>query len=129
MENQKIKIDYQGSGVKTANGFSTFLFIISVIAIIVSLIGFTIYLDSTGSYYSYKEENAFIGIALTFSFVLISFGSFSLGIICKLMSTIAKTSLYKRALLEEQYCFEENTKNTNELKTQVESTIDIESPR
>jgi len=106
MEEQKtvIKVYYQGSGVKTLNGFGTFFFIIGSIAILVTVIGFIMYLANDMDY-SRGRENALIGISLASSFFPITIGSFAAGAICKGLSTIAKTALYKRRLFEEQYSF------------------------
>ena len=105
MENRKIKINYQDSGVKTANSFGTFFFVIGVIAILVAIIGLIMYLSNIGSYYESYRETAAVGVALASSFFPIAIGSFAAGAICKTLSTIAMTSLYKRALLEDQYSF------------------------
>jgi len=102
---KEIKVNYQESGVKTLNGFGKFFMIVGSISALVAVIGVIIYLSNLG-YYGNKEY-ALIGIALASSFFPISIGAFACGAICKGLSTIAKTALYKRALLEEEYSFVE----------------------
>jgi hypothetical protein len=103
---KEIKVNYQESGVKTLKGFGTFFLIIGSIAALITVIGFIMYLandiDSR-----FERENALTGIALASSLLPISIGSFAGGAICKGLSSIAKTALYKRRLLEEQYSFVE----------------------
>jgi len=111
MEKQKIKVNYWNSGVNTLYGFGKFFLIIGFIAMLVAIIGFIVYLTNFDSYSG--AENAIIGISLAASFFPISIGSFAAGAICKGLSTIAKTALYKRTLLEEQYYFEETNHNTD----------------
>jgi len=103
MEEQKkeIKVNLKDSGVKTLNGFGTFFFVVAIIATFVTIIGLFMYL--TMDY----ESKRLIGISLASSFFPIIIGSFAGGAICKGLSTIAKTALYKRILLEEQYHFKE----------------------
>jgi len=103
-EKETIVINYQGSGVKTLNGFGTFLFVIASIAMLVAVIGFFMYLGNDMD--SSKEmKDALTGLSMASSFFPIAIGSFAGGAICKGLSTIAKTALYKRTLLEKQYCF------------------------
>ena len=101
---KKVKVDYQGSGVKTLNGFGTFFFVIASIAVLVAVICFIMYLAMD---YSSERANAMIGISLASSFFPIAIGAFAGGAICKGLSTIAKTALYKRILIEGQYRFVE----------------------
>ena len=103
---EKVKISFEGSGVKTLNGFGTFFFIVASVAALVAVIGFIMYLANDMDYSS-EMKNAMIGISLASSFFPISIGSFAGGAICKGLSTIAKTALYKRTLLEKQYQFVE----------------------
>ena len=97
-------VNYQGSGVKTLSGFGTFFFIIGSIAILITLIGFIMYLVNDLNYSS-ERENALIGISVASSFFPISIGSLAAGAICQGLSSIAKTSFYKRKLIEEKYSF------------------------
>jgi hypothetical protein len=103
---KKVKVDYQGSGVKTLNGFGTYFFVIASIAVLVAVIGFIMYLANDMDYSS-ERANAMIGISLASSFFPIAIGTFAGGAICKGLSTIAKTALYKRILIEGQYRFVE----------------------
>lgn len=103
---KKLKVDYQGSGVKTLNGFGTFFFFIASVAMLVAVVGFIMYLANDMNYSS-EQENAMLGLSLASSLFPIAIGSFAGGAICKGLSTIAKTALYKRILLEEQYRFVE----------------------
>lgn len=101
---KKVKVDYQGSGVRTLNGFGTFFFVIASVAMLVAVIGFIMYLANDMDY-SRERENAIIGLSLASSLFPIAIGSFAGGAICKGLSTITKTALYKRILIEEQYRF------------------------
>jgi len=103
---KEVKVNFEGSGVKTLNGFGTFSFVIASIAMLVAVIGFIMYLANDMDYSS-ERENAIIGISMASSLFPIAIGSFAGGAICKGLSTIAKTALYKRTLLEKQYRFEE----------------------
>ena len=103
---EKVNVSFEGSGVKTLNGFGTFFFIIASIATLVALIGFIMYLANDMDYRS-EMENAMIGLSLASSFLSLAIGSFAGGAICKGLSTISKTALYKRTLLEKQYQFVE----------------------
>ena len=103
-QKKEITVNYENSGVKTLKGFGAFFYVIGTLAMLCAAIGFIMYLSHQG--YSYREE-ALIGISLAASFFPISIGSFAAGAICKGLSTIAKTALYKRLLLEEQYSFVE----------------------
>lgn len=92
--------------MKTLYGFGTFFLLIGSIAMLVAVIGFIMYLSNLK--YSSSRENALIGLSLASAFFPIAIGSFAGGSICKGLSTIAETALYKKALLEEQYYFEES---------------------
>jgi len=101
-EKEVINVSYKGSGVKTMAGFGTFLFVVGSVAMLVAIIGFFIYVANYDSYY---RDKAITGISLAASFFPIAIGSFAGGAICKGLSTIAKTALYKKTLLEKQYQF------------------------
>lgn len=92
MEKQNVRISYSGSGVQTLSGFGTFFFIIAVISIIVAFVSFA-------SIVLMNYAGIFITNAIT---------SLAAGAICKGLSTVAKTALYKRMLLEKQYNFVES---------------------
>lgn len=101
---EKVKVSFERSGVKTLNGFGTFFFIIASIAALVTIIGFIMYLANDMDY-SYERENAMLGLSLASSFLLIAISSFAGGAICNGLSSISKTALYTRTLLEKQYQF------------------------
>lgn len=100
----KVVVSFEGSGVKTLNGFGTLFFIISSIATLVTVVGFMMYLANDMDYRS-EMNNAMVGLSLASSFLPIAIGSFAGGAICKGLSAISKTALYKRTLLEKQYKF------------------------
>ncbi|MDR2970349.1 MAG: hypothetical protein LBU83_00260 [Bacteroidales bacterium] len=94
------EVKYAGSGVKTLYGFGIAFYIIASIAILITIIGiFTYFLAD----YSKEQIN---GLSLASSFFPIAISSFAGGAICQGLSTIAKTALFKKTLLEEQYNFE-----------------------
>jgi Na+/proline symporter len=105
-EKQKIVFSYENSGVKTLNGFGVFFFIIGAIAVLVALIGLIMYVMNSGDSYTDNKETAIIGISLASSFFPIAIGLLVSGAVCVGLSSIARTALYKRALLEEKYMFE-----------------------
>lgn len=96
---------YPYSGVKTGNWFGVFFMVIGVLAVITTAIGFIMYLIASGS--RYGEEDAILGLSLASTFFPISIGSFASSAICLCVSTIARTALYQRTLLEETYDFVE----------------------
>lgn len=102
---KEIKVDFSGSGVKTLEGFGKFFFFIASISIIVALVGLFMYLSNIESYSG--GDTAMKGISLASSFFPISIGSFACGAISLGLSTITKTALFKRHLLEKQYTFVE----------------------
>jgi len=102
---KEVRINYQGSGVKTLDSFGTFFFVIASISMLVALIGLIMYLANMDSYSG--ADNAMIGISMASTLFPTAIGSFAGGAICKGLSTIAKTALLKRALLEKQYKFVE----------------------
>jgi len=108
MEKQNVRISYSGSGVQTLNGFGTFFFIVAVISIIVAVI-LTV---------------SIVGIGTAGIFITNAISSLAAGAICKGLSTIAKTALYKRMLLEKQYNFVETETSIEE---SVESNLDGET--
>ncbi|MCL2597269.1 MAG: hypothetical protein FWD66_06375 [Paludibacter sp.] len=104
MEDRKtIYLDYSNSGVKTLNGFGIFFLVIGAISTMVTLVGFIMYLVNMDSWSG--KDNAMTGISLASLFFPIAISSFAFGTICKGLSTIAKTALYKRAALQEEYDF------------------------
>ncbi|MDR2653298.1 MAG: hypothetical protein LBC68_13500, partial [Prevotellaceae bacterium] len=101
MEKQKIVVNYKNSGVETLNGFGTFFFVLGCISALVCIVGIVIYADDSN-----YEKTAYAGLSLASAFLPIAIGSLAFGAICKGLATMAKTSLYKRTLLEQQYEFE-----------------------
>jgi hypothetical protein len=106
MEKKKIKVSYEGSGVKTLGGFSVFFFIVGGIALLVAVIGGIVYLTNTDSYRN--EGTALAGAASFGTFFPIGIASLCAGAVCAGLSNIAKTALYKRAILREKYDFAES---------------------
>jgi len=89
-EKQKVTINYKGSGVKTLKVCSISFFILA------GILAATAFIVSTNRYSSGVEIVSFLGGAI----FIFAFGLMLLG-----LSTIAKTALYKRTLLEEKYEF------------------------
>ncbi|MCL2327446.1 MAG: hypothetical protein FWC39_02910 [Bacteroidetes bacterium] len=103
MKKQQILINYSGSGVKTLKGFAIFFFIIAFIAMIVAIL------------------DCFLSFSLSFFItpILLFVG----GAICIGLSSIAKTALYKRMLLENQYQFVEFLEEPNKTPKSIIETI------
>ncbi len=116
MEKREIKINYDGSGVKTLKTFGNTFFIVAVIALVVAVIGLFVYLGSDG-------YESMAGISVAASFLPIAMGSFAGAAICLGLSTVAKTALYKRTLLEEQYNFTEGIPATEEERSFLEQNL------
>src|SRR5690554_4594516 len=101
MEDKEIvKVDFKNSGVKTLKGFGVLFIIIAIIATLIAIIGLIIYKGNEGGYFNDKAAS---GLSMAFNYFLISVGTYPIGAICIGLSSIAKTSLYKRTLLEEKY--------------------------
>ena len=96
MEKKVVKVDYRGSFVKTLSILGLSFFILGIISIIPTIVGFINYLKGNSSEYYINMADYF----LTYTIVLITSGA-----ICRGISTMAKTALYKRALLEQEYEF------------------------
>jgi hypothetical protein len=94
MEKKDIKVSYANSGVNTLSGIGTCFMIIGSIAIIVAVAGF-------GMFYSGDSDNAVIAVTSLF----VSLGSFLGGAICMGLAGIARTALYQRMILEQEYLF------------------------
>jgi hypothetical protein len=103
---KEVKVSFERSGVRTLNGFGTFFFIIASIAALVTIIGFIMYIANDMDY-RFERDNAMLGLSLASSFLPIAIGSFAGGAICRGLSSISKTALYTRTLLEKQYQFVE----------------------
>lgn len=94
MDKKEVKVNYKGSGVNTLKETGTFLFVVAVISIIVAVIGLSISADDPGT-----------GIPLFITSISLFFVCLLGGAICKGLSSIAMTALYKRAVLETEYYF------------------------
>lgn len=89
MERKEIKINYEGSGVKTLNGLGTLFIVLGSISLLASVISLPIY----------------NGTAIVISFFGASIGLFMGGGLCKGLSGIARSLLYKREVLRQEYYF------------------------
>ena len=106
MEKQNIRINYSGSGVKTLNGLATFFFIMASVEALVFVIVFMRYIVNYMDYDLPLELKTIIqAISVADSYFRIAIVFFASYTIFKLLSNTAKTALYKRTILEEQYCF------------------------
>lgn len=94
MEKKEIKVYYSGSGVRTLKDTGTFLFVIAVISAIMALVGLII-----------SADDPEIGMSITTTSAYLFFVCLIGGAICKGLSSIAKTALYKRTILESEYYF------------------------
>lgn len=114
MEKQNVRISYSGSGVQTLSGFGTFFFIVAVISIIVAIVSFA----------------SIVGMGIAGLFITNAISSLAAGAICKGLSTVAQTALYKRMLLEKQYNFIESEypiEDTVKTETLSEESNDTET--
>lgn len=100
---QPIYVDYSGSGVKTTKGWATFFVVIGCISLLLAIIGFIRLLSD------YRVEADALAALLT------SISAFIIAAILTAISSIAKTALFKRALLEQEYEFY-STQYDNTLK-------------
>jgi len=108
MEKKKIQFSYASSGVNTLSGFGAFFIIIGFISLIVGIIGLIWYLseiDSRGG------SDVGTALALMSNSIYIALASFISGAICRGLSTIARTSLYQRYVLETEYEFDSSTQS------------------
>lgn len=96
-----IKLDYKLSGVKILNTTGKILLYIAPIALFIAIIILIVHL--------LRSDSGYLGTLLAFSFLFLKIAlySFGGGLISLWLSTTAKTSLYKRAVLETQHHFEE----------------------
>ena len=109
-ENEKIqiKVNVEGGGVRTLDFTGTLLMTIGIISAIVTIVGFIMYLVNKDGYSS-DLEYAMIGISLASTFLPVAVCAIAGGAICSGLSTIARTALYKRKLMEQDYKFVEYT--------------------
>ena len=111
MKKQNVRISYSGSGVNTLSGFGTFFYIVAVISIIVAIVSFA----------------SIVGMSYAGIFITNAISSLAAGAICKGLSTVAETALYKKSLLEKQYNFvlsEYPVEDSVENVTPTEESID-----
>jgi hypothetical protein len=103
MDKQKIKVNYRDSGVKTLKGLGIFFFAIGAIALLSTVIGCLIrwWNDDT-------IDMILVSMLASASVVSLFFAAACIG-----LSNIAKTALYKRTLLEQEYEFKDVTPNIN----------------
>jgi hypothetical protein len=102
MEKKELTINYSNSGVKTLNGLAVFFVIASVISGITLLVGFFMWVGNLDGYSS-SRETAAIGLAIFHSSIFSFLLSIALSAICFGFSSVARTALYKRALIEQDY--------------------------
>jgi hypothetical protein len=95
-----VKVNYKGSGVKTLSVFATLFYILGFAALVFSLTGLLLYKDGSGD----LGVQA-IGVTLASAFLPTSVFMLFSAAVCSALSGIARTALYKRALLEQEYEF------------------------
>jgi hypothetical protein len=105
MEKKELIVSYEGSGVKTLSGFGVFFYLIGSLAFLTAIIGGGLYLQNIGSSYSSDQSEALLGVSLASTFFPLGLLLFFFGVVCTGLSSIAKTALYKRTILEQQYDF------------------------
>ena len=106
MEGKEIvNVNFKNSGIKTLKGFGVLFFVVAIIATLIAFIGLIIYKANDG----YFSDKATSGLSIAINYFLISVAAYPTGAICIGLSSITKTSLYKRTLLEEKYEFKKVT--------------------
>jgi hypothetical protein len=105
MKKKELIVSYENSGVKSLEGFGIFFHIIGSLALLTVIIGGFLYIVNIGNSYSSDEATALLGASLASTFFPLVLISFFFGIVCMGLSSIAKTALYKRTILEQQYNF------------------------
>jgi hypothetical protein len=98
---KEVKVNYKNSGVKTLRGIGKFFMVVGCIASAIAIISFVEFVVNDSDHYG--------STGLVSTFFMLALFSFAAGAICLGLSGIAKTALYNRALLEQQYEFEEVT--------------------
>jgi tellurite resistance protein TehA-like permease len=116
MEKKKVFIGNDDGGVKILNLFGILLFVLGAIFALVVIIGLIIMFLANISEFSRDEENSKIGLSLASSFFSITIGTLIAGAICKGLSSIAKTALYSRVILEQKNEFLEGTENDYKIR-------------
>ncbi|MDR2410578.1 MAG: hypothetical protein LBE13_21045 [Bacteroidales bacterium] len=89
MKKKELKVNYKGSGVKTLEVFGTIFLVLGPLALLTALIG----LSLVGE----------VSLIIASAFSQFGCAAFVIGAVCMGLSSIAKTALYKRTILEEQY--------------------------
>lgn len=92
-----VKINFANSGVKTLKGYATCLAVMAVLCALATIASFAALSSDGGS----------TNVILAISFAVITLSCSVFSAICVVLSSIAKTALYKRALLEKEYEFKE----------------------
>lgn len=100
---QPIYVDYSDSGVKTTKGWATFFVVIGCISLLLAIIGFIRLLSE---HYVTDDD-----LAAPLTGLLTSISAFIIAAILTAISSIAKTALFKRALLEQEYDFNQPKDN------------------
>ena len=103
MEKPEIRINYAQSGVKTLKVLSQVFFILAIVVIILMLNGMA-------------TERNFGGTGIFLLYIGGALSSFGFGALLLGVSTIAKTALYKRAILEADHVFTPSTKKKGKKK-------------
>ncbi|MDR0385270.1 MAG: hypothetical protein LBH60_04255 [Prevotellaceae bacterium] len=115
MEKQELIVSYSGSGVRTLRGFGVFFFITGAVALFIALIG-----GING--YSSDNVTALTGVTLSGTFIQLGLILLFFGAVCAGLTGIAKTALYRRMIIEEQYeIFVINKQLLNSLCSSIES--------
>jgi hypothetical protein len=129
MEKQTVKVNFGNSGVNTLNRLGILFFVLGIVAGFVTISGFIIYLCELDSW---DKNDAIAGLALASYFLPITINLLIAGAICKGLSNISKTELYKRATLMQQYKFEETSlffRHYDEMIKREESEEQKNKPR
>lgn len=98
MEKRNIKVDFWGSGINTLKGFGVTFYIIGALLPIVGIIGLAT---------SYDGDFIIILPLLLISMII----CLAFGAICFGLSGMAKTALYKKAIMEDDYEFIQGSDN------------------
>lgn len=92
MERKEIKVNFEKSGVKTLSGFGSWFIILGSIAVFIFIVSLV------------NPENAYLAVGS----LCVSIGLFLGGAICKGLSGIARSALYQREVLRQEYIFYED---------------------
>lgn len=103
-----VKVSYSGSGVKLTKNLSNVFIVISLLFLIAGIVFIAI---SDG-------YELFISLAVT-SFIMFLIG-LAISAALQALSSIAKTSLYQRLVLEQEYEFHNDSTEVNDEEVNVE---------